>query len=130
MRLNLDHLGQIAYAVADTTRAERFYEDVLGLRKLYRFGDLVFFDCAGVRLMIGQSDDQEAIDRHSTIYFKCADIFLAQAELERRGAVFSGAPHKVAPMDDHNLWMSFFADPDGHVLALMCEAPKGYVPAQ
>jgi hypothetical protein len=22
--------------------------------------------------------------------------------------------------------MAFFADPDGHTLALMCEAPKGY----
>jgi hypothetical protein len=24
--------------------------------------------------------------------------------------------------------MAFFADPDGHTLALMQEAPKGYVP--
>ncbi len=125
MHVNLNHIGQIAFAVGNTDRAEQFYEQVLGLRKLYRYGDLVFFDCAGVRLMLGQSDDQDAIDRHSTIYFKCADIKLAQAELERRGAVFSDPPRRVAPMEDHDLWMSFFADPDGHVLALMCEAPKG-----
>jgi hypothetical protein len=31
-------------------------------------------------------------------------------------------------MDDHDLWMAFFADPDGHTLALMQEAPKGYAP--
>jgi hypothetical protein len=31
-------------------------------------------------------------------------------------------------MDDHDLWMAFFADPDGHTLALMHEAPKGYAP--
>jgi methylmalonyl-CoA/ethylmalonyl-CoA epimerase len=126
MRLNLDHIGQIAFAVADTDRAERFYEDVLGLRKLYRFGDLVFFDCAGVRLMLGKSEDQEAINRHSALYFRCADIAYAQEELTRRGAVFDGAPHRIAAMDDHDLWMSFFADPDGHILALMCEAPKGF----
>ena len=29
-------------------------------------------------------------------------------------------------MDDHDLWMAFFTDPDGHTLALMQEAPKGY----
>jgi catechol 2,3-dioxygenase-like lactoylglutathione lyase family enzyme len=128
MRLNLDHIGQIGFAVADVDRAERFSEDVLGLRKLYRFGDLVFFDCAGVRLMLGQSDDPEAVARHSALYFRCADIALAQAELAERGAAFEGPPHRVAPMDDHDLWMSFFSDPDGHVLALMCEAPKGYDP--
>ena len=31
-------------------------------------------------------------------------------------------------MDDHDLWMAFFNDPDGHTLALMQEAPKGYAP--
>lgn len=128
MRLNLDHIGQIGFAVSDIDRAELFYERIVGLRKLYRFDDLVFFDCAGVRLMLGQSDDPEAVARHSALYFKCADIALAQAELERRGAVFDGAPHRVAPMEDHDLWMSFFHDPDGHVLALMCEAPKNYQP--
>jgi hypothetical protein len=31
-------------------------------------------------------------------------------------------------MEDHDLWMTFFRDPDEHVLALMMEAPKGYAP--
>jgi methylmalonyl-CoA/ethylmalonyl-CoA epimerase len=42
--------------------------------------------------------------------------------------VFTHKPHLVAPMEDHDLWMAFFEDPDGHVLALMQEAPKGYRP--
>ena len=32
-------------------------------------------------------------------------------------------------MDDHDLWMAFFRDPDEHLMALMQEAPKGYAPA-
>jgi hypothetical protein len=32
-------------------------------------------------------------------------------------------------MDDHDLWMAFFNDPDGHTLTLMQEAPKGFRPA-
>ena len=52
MLLNLSHIGQIALPVADVDRAEAFYERVIGLTKLYRFGDLTFFDCAGVRLLL------------------------------------------------------------------------------
>ncbi|MBL8701053.1 MAG: VOC family protein [Alphaproteobacteria bacterium] len=129
MRLNLDHIGQIALGVADVDRAERFFGETLGLRRLYRHGDLVFFDCAGVRLMLERSDDAQAIARASPIYLRCADIAFAVAELGRRGVVFSDPPHRIARMDDHDLWMAFFADPDGHVLALMHEAPKGYAPS-
>jgi Predicted ring-cleavage extradiol dioxygenase len=56
MLLNLTHIGQIALPVADVDRAEAFYRDVLGLPKQYRFGDLTFFDCAGVRLLLEKSE--------------------------------------------------------------------------
>jgi methylmalonyl-CoA/ethylmalonyl-CoA epimerase len=126
MRLNLDHIGQIALAVGDVDRAEAFYRDVLGLRRLYRFGDLTFFDCAGVRLMLEKAHSPDDIQKSSVIYFRCADIALAVHELEKRGVTFSSKPHLIAKMDDHDLWMTFFTDPDGHTLALMQEAPKGY----
>ena len=128
MLLDLNRIGQIALSVADVDRAEAFYEGALGLRKLYRFGDLVFFDCAGVRLMIGKVENPGDVARASTVYFRCADIALAVAELKRRGVPFVAAPHLIAPMEDHDLWMAFFRDPDDHLLALMQEAPKGYKP--
>jgi methylmalonyl-CoA/ethylmalonyl-CoA epimerase len=128
MRLDVSHIGQIGLGVADVDRAERFYETVLGLRKLFRFGDLSFFDCAGVRLLLEQSRDPAPAPRGSTIYLRCADIALAVGELRSRGVVFDGEPHLIARMDDHDLWMAFFCDPDGHSLALMQETPKGYVP--
>ena len=130
MRLDLSRVGQIAISVADVDRAEAFYEGALGLRKLFRFGDLVFFDCAGLRLMIGKAEDPADIARASTLYFRCADIALAVAELKRRGVPFVDAPHMIAPMEDHDLWMAFFRDPDDHLMALMHEAPKGYRPAE
>jgi catechol 2,3-dioxygenase-like lactoylglutathione lyase family enzyme len=128
MFLNLDHIGQIALAVADVDRAEAFYEEKLKLRKLYRFGNLTFFDCAGVRLMLEKARAPEDLAKASVIYFRCADIALAVRELEQRGVTFSGKPHLIAKMEDHDLWMAFFTDPDGHTLALMQEAPKGYAP--
>jgi hypothetical protein len=57
MLLNLSHIGQIGLAVSDVDRAEKFYETVIGLRKLYRFGDLTFFDCDGVRLLLEKTRD-------------------------------------------------------------------------
>jgi len=96
------------------------------LRKLYRFGALSFFDCAGVRLLLDTAAEVSGSD--SCLYFRCADIALAVSELQKRGAVFASAPHLIARMDDHDLWMAFFNDPDGHTLAVMQEAPKGYTP--
>jgi methylmalonyl-CoA/ethylmalonyl-CoA epimerase len=126
MLLNLSQIGQIALPVADVDRAEAFYEKVVGLRKLYRFGDLSFFDCAGVRLLLEKAEG--AIAPQGCIYFRCADITLAVSELTKRGASFTLKPHLIAKMDDHDLFMAFFTDPDGHTLALMQEAPKGFVP--
>ena len=127
MLLNLTHIGQIGLPVADVDRSEAFYRDVLGLPKQYRVGDLTFFDCAGVRLLLKKSKE---FTPRGCIYFRCADIALTVGELSRRGVAFKHKPHLIAKMDDHDLWMAFFTDPDGHTLAVMQEAPKGYMPPQ
>lgn len=128
MLLNLSQIGQIALPVRDTDRSEAFYEKVVGLRKLYRFGDLAFFDCAGVRLFLDKVKDPAEWRTSGCLYFRCADIALTVGELETRGAEFVHRPAFIHAMDDHDLWMAFFKDPDGHMLAVMQEAPKGYTP--
>ena len=128
MKIALNQIGQIGLGVTDVDRAEAFYGETLGLRKLYRFGDLLFFDCAGVRLFIEKAQRPEDAKHASPIYFRCADIALAVRALEGRGVTFTREPHLIAEMADHDLWMAFFVDPDGHDLALMQEAPKGYRP--
>lgn len=60
MLLNLNQIGQISLPTADVERTEAFYGGVLGVRKLYRFGDLTFFDCAGVRLLFEKVVDPAA----------------------------------------------------------------------
>jgi len=92
-------------------------------------GDLAFFDCAGVRLLLDKVGNPADLVPRGCIYFRCADIALAVAELAKRGLTFMSPPHLIAKMDDHDLWMAFFRDPDGHTLALMQEAPKGFAPA-
>jgi methylmalonyl-CoA/ethylmalonyl-CoA epimerase len=92
-------------------------------RKLCRFGNLSFFDCAGIRLTLEQRGDTAARKPSGCIYFRCADLECAACELERRGITFAAGPKLIAEMDDHDLRMAFFYDPDGHMLALMQETP-------
>jgi methylmalonyl-CoA/ethylmalonyl-CoA epimerase len=130
MSIALNQLGQVMPPVDDVDAAEAFYADTLGLRKLYRFGDLLFFDCAGVRLLVEKSSTQQPfVPSGSILYFRVADISLAYREFQSRGVAFIDQPHLIAPMEDHDLWMAFFKDTAGNTLALMQEAPKGYQPA-
>jgi len=74
MSLSLNRIGQIALPVKDVDTAEAFYRDVLRLRWLYRFGDLTFFDCSGVRLLLEKAREPGEVAQGSPIYFSCADI--------------------------------------------------------
>jgi methylmalonyl-CoA/ethylmalonyl-CoA epimerase len=127
--MNLSQIGQIALAVSNTDRSEAFYEKTLGPRKLYRYGDLVFFDCAGVRLMLSPPEPGQPVTvAQGAIYFRVPDLLLAANELRSKGVAIESEPHLVSPMPDHDLWMAFIRDPDGHLIGLMMEAPKGYAP--
>ncbi len=123
----LNQIGQIGVSVNDTDAAEAFYCNTLGLRKLFRYGALLFIDCAGVRVMIeGNTTDAEFKPSSSCLYFRSPDLALAYPDLQSKGVMFTDEPHLIAPMPDHDLWMVFFKDPAGNLLALMQEAPKGH----
>jgi methylmalonyl-CoA/ethylmalonyl-CoA epimerase len=125
----MNQIGQIALAVSNTDRSEAFYEATLGLKKLYRYGDLAFFDCAGVRLMLSPTENREpVVPGQGAIYFRVADLVLTTKALRDKGIAIESEPHLISPMPDHDLWMSFIRDPDGHLIGLMMEAPKGYAP--
>ncbi len=128
MTIGLNQIGQIAVTVDDVDAAERFYGEALGLRKLYRFGGLLFFDCGNVRLLVEKSNRTPFQLESSLLYFRVADLALSVQALEARGVVFAQRPELTAEMEDHDLWMAFFKDPAGNQLALMQEAPKGYRP--
>jgi len=130
MAFTVSQLGQVSLTVDDIDTAERFYGETLGLRKLFRFGDLVFFDCSGVRLFIEKSNSKPFTPASSVLYFRTPDIGMAFQQLKSRGVSFVDSPHMIAPMEDHDLWMTFFKDPSGNTLALMHEAPKGYRPKE
>jgi methylmalonyl-CoA/ethylmalonyl-CoA epimerase len=118
----LGQIGQFAFTVADVPRAVAFYRDAVGLRLLFEAPPgLAFFDCAGIRLMLSMPEGDFKPGGSSVMYFKVSDIEGTQKTLESRGVSFVDDPHLIARMPDHELWMCFFKDPDGHTLALMEE---------
>ena len=116
----LGQIGQIALTITDVEQAVAFYRDALGMRFLFQVPNLAFFDCGGVRLMLGPAE-KSGESFSSVIYFKVDSIQTAFETLSARGVTFEAAPHLIAKMPDHELWMAFFRDPDRNLLALMCE---------
>jgi len=123
--VGITRLGQVAVPVQDVARATAFYRDVLGLPFLFAAGQLSFFDCGGVRLMLDKPEKAEFDHPSSILYFSVSDIQAAHRKLVSAGAVIVEEPRVIAPMADHDLWMSFFRDTEGNVMALMSEVPRG-----
>ena len=117
-------VGQLAIPVADLERSIAFYRDVLGLRFLFRAPPgLAFLQCGEVRLMLSQRSPGASEPAVGVVYYRVPDLDGACAVLRERGARFVDKPHRIARLEDHELWMVFLRDPDDHILALMAERP-------
>lgn len=120
----LNRIGQISIIVHDVQKAIAFYRDTLGMKFLFEAPNLAFFDCGGVRLMLGPAEKPEFDHPGSILYYRVEDIQAAYDVLSSRGARFEGKPHVVARLPDHDLWMAFLRDVDQNLLALMSEVRR------
>src|SRR5262245_4992242 len=122
--LRLGPIGQISRTVRDIDEACKWYGQVLGLKHLYTFGKLAFFDLGGTRLYL--SAEGADAGPESILYLRVDDIGAAYNELSARGVEFKGAPHLIfRHADGLEEWMAFFKDPEGRMLALMSQVrPK------
>ena len=118
--LRLGPIGQVSRTVRDIDEACEWYGKVLGLKHLYTFGKLAFFDLGGTRLYLSAEGD--AAGPESVLYLRVDDIGAAYSELGARGVEFNGAPHLIyRHADGTEEWMAFFKDPEGRFLALMAQ---------
>jgi methylmalonyl-CoA/ethylmalonyl-CoA epimerase len=124
-RMGITHLGQIAINAQDVERATAFYQNVLGLKLLFKAPPgLAFFDCGGVRLMLSPPSKPELDHPGSILYFAVPDIQSAYAMMKESGVRFEDEPHEIAKMPTHDLWMTFFRDSEDNLLALMSEVAR------
>ena len=118
-------IGQIAVNIKDLDRAIGFYQDQLGLKLLFKAPPgMAFLDCGGVRLMLSLPEKPEFDHPSSIFYFSVTDIQAAYISLKAGGAHFEDEPHVVAKMPSHDLWMTFFRDSEGNLMALMSEVGR------
>ena len=122
--VHLDTIGQIAINAQDVARATAFYRDVLGMKFLFAAPNLAFFDAGGVRLMITTADKAEFDHPASILYYKVDDIVGTHRSLVAKAVKVEGEPHIVAPMPDHDLWISAYRDSENNYFALMSEVPR------
>ena len=99
---------------------KNFYQNTLGMKFLFDAGQLAFFKCGDIRIMLSTPEKSEP--RGGTIlYYKVDDIQSTHSALKQRGAEFFQEPHLIAKMPDHDLWMAFLKDTEGNTLGIMCE---------
>ena len=71
--------------------------------------------------MLTVPEEQEFDHPGSILYFKVDDIHAVHEDLKAKDVEFRDAPHLIAKLPDHELWMAFFRDGEGNTLALMHE---------
>ena len=115
---NVSEIGQVARTVSNIEEARNWYRDVLGLEPLFDAGDLAFFACGSVRLMLSQGN----AGSESILYFKVNDLHAQFKRLEKSGAKVASAPHKIHTHEDGSEeWMGFIEDNDGRPIGLMAQ---------
>ena len=122
--MQIHGIGQISISVKDVDRAVEFYRDVLGIPFLFQVPGspaMAFFDCGGTRLYIVQPEGPDAQRGASVIYFTVDSAHAAADELKSKGVKLESEPHIIHQTDSYTLWMAFFRDPDGNLLAMMSE---------
>jgi methylmalonyl-CoA/ethylmalonyl-CoA epimerase len=121
----LNEIGQIFVNVRNLDRAIEFYRDTLGMTFLFQAPpNMAFFDCGGIRIMLGIADRPDINHPASIIYYKVEDIDRVYETFKARGVEFIIKPHLVAPMPTYDLWLADFRDSEGNILALMSEVPR------
>src|ERR1700754_3571390 len=96
MNLANAKVGQLLVPVDDLAKGVTFYRDVLGLPFLFAAPpQMAFFNCGGIRLLVGVLPPGEKPQRGSAIYFQVADIKAVHASLKSKGVGFRAEPHIV-----------------------------------
>ena len=110
------HISQIARAVENLDRARQFWQGSLGLRELYAFPGLAFYDLGGTRLMLREVANRGPAD---ILYLSVPDIAAAHADLTAKGLHFSAPPQRIhRHPDGSEEWMAVFKDDEDRDLAL------------
>ncbi len=124
MSASVSGVGQAVIVCEDVPRAKAFYRDVLGIPFLFDAPPgMAFLQAGAVRLMLAVAEGTTR--GTSVLYFTTADIEASTRAIEAAGAKIEQPAHLIAKLPGHDLWMAFFRDSEGNLMALMQEKPTG-----
>ncbi len=114
-------IRQIALGCKDLSRAQEFYEQILGNKPVAVFNPpgFAFFDLGGTRLLL------EVGGPSALIYLEVEDVKVETERLRELGVNIHTEPHIVFPDPQGvfdkpgNEWLSFIEDSEGNVVGLM-----------
>ncbi len=122
--MKIHGVGQVSIPVSDVDRAVEFYRDVLEIPFLFQVPGspaMAFFQCGGTRLYIVKPENPDSRTGSSVVYFTVDSAQDAADELKSKGVELESEPHIIHQTDSYTLWMAFFRDPDGNLMAVMSE---------
>jgi catechol 2,3-dioxygenase-like lactoylglutathione lyase family enzyme len=124
--LGFNSIDQIGLSCTDLDEAQRFYCDILGLRFAGEaLPQMKFFDCGGVNIIMFKG---ETVTPGSVIYFRVEGIpGLIQSKfdlMKSLGVNVQAEPRCIANnWHGHDVWLGFFKDPFGNLLAMKSDVP-------
>jgi predicted enzyme related to lactoylglutathione lyase len=122
MNLANAKIAQLLIPIGDFDAGVAFYRDTLGIPFLFAAPpQMAFFNCGGIRLLVGVMPPGQEAQRGSVVYFQVDDIHAAFSSLKEKAVAFKADPHVVNRTPQSELWLAEFVDPDGNQLALMAE---------
>jgi catechol 2,3-dioxygenase-like lactoylglutathione lyase family enzyme len=114
--IDVERTDFVSVPVTDLERSTRFYEEMLGLRKVPGGGAWPEFETGNVSLyLIDPTNVGQTFEgpHNSYIALRVPDVQEARAKLEAAGVEFQGDV-----FDSGVCHMAFFRDPDGNALML------------
>jgi catechol 2,3-dioxygenase-like lactoylglutathione lyase family enzyme len=113
----------------DFERSRKFYDEVLGLERGKQWGNMPGqeYETGNLTIAIVEAAafGMEFKPSPNPLEFRVDDFETAKAELESRGVEFQGDP-----IDSGVCLQTFFADPDGNMLAIHHRYAEGAPPAE
>lgn len=123
--LALGEVAQVAVTITNIDASTNFYRDTLGLNHMFTAGNMAFFDCGNLRLLLGLAEDGKQATGGSVLYFRVSDIEAAYNALVANEVQIERPPTATHRTEEYELWLAFFRDPDGNLLALFEERATG-----
>ena len=118
-------LSQVALTVSDIERAREYYGEKVGLHVLYALPTMLVFELDGATLMLSLPEEEVGLAAGgAVVYLETGDIHASREAMALRGVEFVDEPHVVHRTEETELWMTFFRDPDGHLLAITSKVKR------